>query len=132
VNENLQYVFDALDITKKELNDEIPLIGFAGSPWTIFCYAVHGQGSKNFETAKPFAFTEPTLAQKLLQKIKDSTILYLEQKAKQHLDDLQNFHRWGGKLSPKDYKENYYQYIEQIVNPIYKNDPVVVFAKGRW
>ncbi|MGV4461589.1 uroporphyrinogen decarboxylase [Ornithobacterium rhinotracheale] len=132
VNENLQYVFDALDLTKKELNDEIPLIGFAGSPWTIFCYAVQGQGSKNFDKAKSFAFTEPALAHKLLQKITDSTILYLEEKAKHGCDVLQIFDSWGGMLSPKDYQEFSYQYIEQIVNALYKIAPVVVFAKGCW
>ncbi|MGP2570398.1 uroporphyrinogen decarboxylase [Ornithobacterium rhinotracheale] len=132
VNENLQYVFDALDLTKKELNDEIPLIGFAGSPWTIFCYAVQGQGSKNFDKAKSFAFTEPALAHKLLQKITDSTILYLEEKAKHGCDVLQIFDSWGGMLSPKDYQEFSYQYIEQIVNALYKIAPVVVFGKGCW
>ncbi|MRI62606.1 uroporphyrinogen decarboxylase [Ornithobacterium rhinotracheale] len=132
VNENLQYVFDALDLTKRELNDEIPLIGFAGSPWTIFCYAVQGQGSKNFDKAKSFAFTEPALAHKLLQKITDSTILYLEEKAKHGCDVLQIFDSWGGMLSPKDYQEFSYQYIEQIVNALYKIAPVVVFAKGCW
>lgn len=132
VNENLQYVFDALDLTKKELNDEIPLIGFAGSPWTIFCYAVQGQGSKNFDKAKSFAFTEPILAHKLLQKITDSTILYLKEKAKHGCNVLQIFDSWGGMLSPKDYQEFSYQYIEQIVNALYKIAPVVVFAKGCW
>lgn len=132
VNENLQYVFDALDLTKKELNDEIPLIGFAGSPWTIFCYAVQGQGSKNFDKAKSFAFTEPVLAHKLLQKITDSTILYLKEKAKHGCNVLQIFDSWGGMLSPKDYQEFSYQYIDQIVNALYKIAPVVVFAKGCW
>uniref|UniRef100_UPI0039A5F180 uroporphyrinogen decarboxylase n=1 Tax=Ornithobacterium rhinotracheale TaxID=28251 RepID=UPI0039A5F180 len=132
VNENLQYVFDAIDLTKEELNDEIPLIGFAGSPWTIFCYAVQGQGSKNFDKAKVFAFTKPALAHKLLQKITDSTILYLEEKAKHGCDVLQIFDSWGGMLSPKDYQEFSYQYIEQIVNALYKIAPVVVFAKGCW
>ncbi|QAR31543.1 uroporphyrinogen decarboxylase [Ornithobacterium rhinotracheale] len=132
VNENLQYVFDAIDLTKEELNDEIPLIGFAGSPWTIFCYAVQGQGSKNFDKAKAFAFTEPELAHQLLQKITDATIFYLKEKAKHGCDVLQIFDSWGGMLSPKDYQEFSYQYIEQIVNALYKITPVVVFAKGCW
>ena len=50
---------DAIVMTKQTLNDRVPLIGFAGSPWTIFCYAVQGQGSRNFDIAKSFAFTEP-------------------------------------------------------------------------
>ncbi|HSI70647.1 MAG TPA: uroporphyrinogen decarboxylase family protein, partial [Gillisia sp.] len=62
VDETLGYVMEAIKMTKKELNDEVPLIGFAGSPWTILCYAVQGQGSKNFDIAKKFCFTNPAAA----------------------------------------------------------------------
>lgn len=132
VNENLQYVFDALDLTKKELNNEIPLIGFAGSPWTIFCYSVQGQGSKNFDQAKAFAYTQPKAAHKLLQKITNATIAYLKEKINHGCDVIQVFDSWGGMLSPKDYQEFSYQYIEQIINALYKEVPVIVFAKGCW
>lgn len=132
LNNELQYVFDALDITKKELNDDIPLIGFAGSPWTIFCYAVQGQGSKNFDKAKAFAYTQPKAAHELLQKITDTTIEYLKEKTRHGCDVIQIFDSWGGMLSPKDYQEFSYQYIEQIVNALYKIVPVVIFAKGCW
>ncbi|NJW55036.1 uroporphyrinogen decarboxylase family protein, partial [Salinimicrobium oceani] len=76
VHETLGYVMEAVKMTKKELNDEVPLIGFAGSPWTILCYAVQGQGSKNFDIAKKFCFTNPQAAHTLLQKITDTTIAY--------------------------------------------------------
>ena len=132
VNNELKYVFDALDLTKSALNNEIPLIGFAGSPWTIFCYAIQGQGSKNFDKAKAFAYTQPEAAHKLLQKITDSTIEYLKEKTNHGCDVLQIFDSWGGMLSPKDYQEFSYQYIEQIVNALYKIKPVVIFAKGCW
>lgn len=131
-NQDLQYVFDALDITKKELNNEVPLIGFAGSPWTIFCYTVQGQGSKNFDQAKAFAYTQPKAAHALLQKITDTTIHYLKEKAKHGCNVIQIFDSWGGMLSPKDYQEYSYQYIEQIVDALYEQAPVVVFAKGCW
>ena len=132
VNDELQYVFDALKITKKGLNDQIPLIGFAGSPWTIFCYAVQGQGSKNFDKAKAFAFTQPKAAHELLQKITDVTIHYLKEKINSGADVIQVFDSWGGMLSPSDYQEFSYPYIEQIVNALYDSVPVVVFAKGCW
>ena len=132
VNDELKYVFDALKITKEALNDEIPLIGFAGSPWTIFCYAVQGQGSKNFDKAKAFAYTETKAAHELLQKITDSTIIYLKEKINAGADVIQVFDSWGGMLSPKDYQEFSYPYITQIVDALYEQVPVVVFAKGCW
>ena len=80
VNESLGYVFDAIKMTKEILNNDIPLIGFAGSPWTILCYIVQGQGSKTFDKAKAFCFKNPILAHELLSKITATTIAYLKQK----------------------------------------------------
>jgi len=74
INDRLGYVMEAIKATKELLNDEIPLIGFAGSPWTVFCYCIQGQGSKTFDKAKEFCFTEPIAAHSLLQKITDTTI----------------------------------------------------------
>jgi uroporphyrinogen decarboxylase len=99
VHEELGYVMDAIKMTKKELNDRVPLIGFAGSPWTIFCYAVQGQGSKNFDKAKAFCFTDPKAAHELLQKFTDVTIDYLKAKAEAGVDVVQVFDSWGGMLS---------------------------------
>lgn len=132
VNDELQYVFDALKLTKEGLNDEVPLIGFAGSPWTIFCYAVQGQGSKNFDQAKAFAFSQPIAAHALLQKITDATIHYLKEKINSGADAIQVFDSWGGMLSPVDYQEFSYPYIQQIVEALYEQVPVVIFAKGCW
>ncbi|HEY2722703.1 MAG TPA: uroporphyrinogen decarboxylase family protein, partial [Chitinophagaceae bacterium] len=78
VNETLQYVFDAIKLTKKELNGRVPLIGFAGAPWTILCYMVQGKGSKTFDEAKTFCFRHPDIAHRLLQMITDTTIAYLK------------------------------------------------------
>src|SRR6201989_3199429 len=78
VEERLSYVTQALALTKKELNGRVPLIGFAGAPWTLLCYMVEGKGSKTFDKAKQFCFTQPELAHELLQKITDVTIEYLK------------------------------------------------------
>ena len=83
-------------MTKKELPDNIPLIGFAGSPWTILCYMVQGSGSKNFDIAKSFCFENPELAKMLLSKITSITIEYLEKKIEQRLYRLPIF---DGKFS---------------------------------
>ena len=132
VHESLDYVMDAIKMTKEKLNDEIPLIGFAGSPWTILCYMVQGQGSKNFDKAKELCFTQPAVAHELLQKITDTTIAYLKAKVEAGVNAVQVFDSWGGMLSPTDYQEFSLQYINQIVNALKFNAPVIVFGKGCW
>src|SRR4029079_15360636 len=80
--DHLKYVMEALTFTKKELNGRVPLIGFAGAPWTIPCYMIEGKGSKTWDKAKEFAYTETHLAHQLLQKITDITIKYLKAQAR--------------------------------------------------
>lgn len=132
VHETLGYVFDAIKLTKQELNDEVPLIGFAGSPWTILCYCVQGQGSKTFDKAKRFCFMEPIAAHKLLQKITDTTIAYLKEKVKAGVDAVQLFDSWGGLLEPNDYKEFSWQYMQQIIDALKDEVPVIAYGKGCW
>lgn len=132
VNETLGYVLDAVKMTKNELNNEVPLIGFAGSPWTILCYAVQGQGSKNFDIAKKFCFTQPQAAHSLLQKITDTTIAYLKAKVEAGVDAVQIFDSWGGMLSPTDYEEFSWKYIQQIIDALKDDIPVIAFGKGCW
>ncbi|MCP4521326.1 MAG: uroporphyrinogen decarboxylase [Cytophagales bacterium] len=127
----LQYVIDAISITKKELNDRVPLIGFAGAPWTIFSYMIEGQGSKTFSKARKMLHTEPELSHQLLQKITDSTINYLKAQVEAGANLIQVFDSWAGILPQDHYKEFSLAYISQICDAI--NDvPVTVFAKGAY
>ncbi len=132
IQDTLGYVMDAIKATKEKLNDEIPLIGFAGSPWTILCYCVQGQGSKNFDKAKELCFTNPVVAHSLLQKITDTTIAYLKAKVESGVDAVQVFDSWGGMLSPTDYQEFSWQYIQQIIDALKDITPVIAFGKGCW
>ncbi len=132
VEEELGYVLEAVKMTKEALNDEVPLIGFAGSPWTILCYMVQGQGSKNFDKAKAFCFQQPLAAHALLQKITDTTIAYLKKKVEAGVDAVQVFDSWGGMLSPIDYQEFSWQYIQQIIDALKDSTPVIAFGKGCW
>ncbi len=132
ISETLGYVMDAIKVTKQMLNDEVPLIGFAGSPWTILCYCVQGQGSKTFDKAKEFCFTQPVAAHTLLQKITDTTIAYLKEKVKVGVDAVQIFDSWGGMLSPVDYQEFSWKYINQIIEALKEETPVIAFGKGCW
>ena len=128
----LGYVIDAVKMTKQALNKCVPLIGFAGSPWTLLCYAVQGQGSKNFDIAKAFCFSQPELAHRLLQMITDTTIDYLKAKVAAGVDAVQLFDSWGGLLSPDDYNIFSWPYIQQIVTALKDDIPVIVFGKGCW
>ena len=132
IHEHLGYVLDAVKMTKQALNERVPLIGFAGSPWTLLCYAVQGQGSKNFDIAKGFCFSQPDAAHSLLQKITDTTIAYLKEKVKAGVDAVQIFDSWGGLLSPEDYQIFSWPYIQQIVTALKNKAPVIVFGKGCW
>ena len=130
IDESLGYVLEAIKMTKEALNDEVPLIGFAGSPWTILCYSVEGQGSKSFDKAKGFCFSQPEAAHQLLQKITDTTIAYLKAKVKAGVNAVQIFDSWGGMLSPVDYQEFSWKYIQQIIDALKDEAPVIVFGKG--
>ncbi|WP_027394360.1 uroporphyrinogen decarboxylase [Aquimarina latercula] len=132
IDEELGYVMDAISLTKEKLDNRVPLIGFAGSPWTILCYAVQGQGSKNFDKAKGFCFTQPQAAHQLLQKITDTTIAYLKKKVATGVNAVQVFDSWGGMLSPVDYQEFSWKYIQQIVDALKDETEVIVFGKGCW
>ena len=130
--ESLRYVLDALSLTKKELNGRVPLIGFAGAPWTILCYMVEGKGSKTWDKAKQFAYTEPGLVHQLLQKITLITIDYLRAQVKAGADTVQVFDSWAGSLSPEDFRNYAQPYLLQIADALKDHAPVILFPKGSW
>jgi len=132
VEDRLQYVMEAIKQTKGLLDNRVPLIGFAGSPWTILCYAVQGQGSKSFDLAKGFCFSQPEAAHQLLQKITDTTIAYLKAKVRAGVDAVQLFDSWGGMLGEEDYQTFSWQYMQQIIDALKDDTKVIAFAKGCW
>ena len=127
--EKLAYTIDAIKITKKELNGRVPVIGFAGAPWTIFSYMIEGSGSKTFSKAKKMLYTDVVLSHNLLEKITQSTILYLKAQIAAGADMVQIFDSWAGILSPAQYREFSLKYISKICDAI-TEVPVTVFAKG--
>ncbi len=127
--EKLAYTIDAIKITKKELNGRVPVIGFAGAPWTIFSYMIEGSGSKTFSKAKKMLYTDAVLSHNLLEKITQSTILYLKAQIAAGADMVQIFDSWAGILSPAQYREYSLKYISKICDAI-TEVPVTVFAKG--
>lgn len=132
VEEKLNYVSKALTLTKQQLNGRVPLIGFAGAPFTILCYMIEGKGSKTWDKAKQFCFTQPTLAHQLLQKITDTTISYLKEQVKAGADVVQVFDSWSGCLSPEDFKNIAQPYLIKIADALHDMAPVILFPKGSW
>jgi len=126
---DLDYVMQALLLTKKGLLNRVPLIGFAGAPWTLFAYMVEGSGSKTFSKAKQFLYTQPELSHRLLEKITQSTINYLKGQVAAGADLLQIFDSWAGVLSEKMFYEFSLRYISKICDALSPLVPVTVFAK---
>lgn len=129
--EDLGYVLKTIDIVKRDLNNRVPLIGFAGAPWTIFAYMTEGSGSKTFSKAKKMLYTQPELSHRLLNLITQSTIDYLKAQIEHGVDLVQVFDSWAGILSPAQYETFALPYIQKICNAI-DGTPVTVFAKGAY
>lgn len=130
--ESLEYVYNALKLTKKLLDGRVPLIGFAGAPWTILCYMVEGKGSKTWEKAKQFAYTQTREAHSLLEKITTITIEYLKNQVKAGADAIQVFDSWAGSLSPEDFNTFSKPYLVRIAEELKGYAPVILFPKGSW
>ena len=129
--DSLGYVLEAIKVTKRELNGRVPLIGFAGAPWTIFCYMVEGKGSKTFSLARKILYQNPSFAHKLMDKITDSTINYLKGQIDAGADIIQVFDSWAGILPAGQYDDFSLKYISKITDAI-AEVPVIVFAKGAY
>ncbi len=128
---DLGYVLEAIKLVKKALHNRVPLIGFAGAPFTIFTYMTEGSGSKTFSKAKKMLFTEPQLCHQLLEKITESSIQYLRAQIRAGADIVQIFDSWAGILSPEQFDNFAMPYIQKICDAI-TEVPVIVFAKGAY
>jgi uroporphyrinogen decarboxylase len=134
----LRYVMDAIRTTKKALDNKVPLIGFAGSPWTIACYMVEGSGSKTFSIIKKMLYLEPQLLHQLLQKLATSISEYLVAQAQAGADVLMLFDTWGGILTPAAYEQFSLHYMREIITTVRAsvppNIPIIMFTKngGQW
>ena len=128
---NLDHTYEALRLVKRELDGRVPLIGFAGAPWTIFCYMTEGSGSKTFSVAKSLIYREPEFAHQLLQAITDATITYLKGQIAAGADIVQIFDSWAGILNGPTFNEFSLPYMRQICDAI-QEVPKTVFAKGAW
>jgi len=127
----LQYVADAIKVIQQRLNGSIPLIGFAGAPFTVMSYLVEGGSSRDFKLTKLFLHNQPELAHQLLSKIATVTADYLNLQIAAGVNAIQIFDSWAQALAWDDYKEFSHQYIAQIISKLNRKDiPVISFCKG--
>jgi uroporphyrinogen decarboxylase len=131
----LRYVMDAVRTIRRELGGRVPLIGFAGSPWTIATYMVEGGGSRNFEHVKGMLYGAPLELHRLLEVITRATILYLNAQVAAGAQALMVFDTWGGALTPADYRAFSLRYMQRIVASVTREAegrrvPVILFTKG--
>ncbi|HEX3386616.1 MAG TPA: uroporphyrinogen decarboxylase [Mucilaginibacter sp.] len=127
----LQYVADAIKVIQQRLNGSIPLIGFAGAPFTVMSYLVEGGSSKDFKLTKLFMHNEPELAHQLLSKIAKVTADYLNMQIAAGVNAIQIFDSWAQALAWDDYRDFSHKYIAEIINKLNRKDtPVISFCKG--
>lgn len=137
--QDLGYVMQAVRTIRKELNGRVPLIGFAGSPWTLATYMVEGGSSKDFRKIKAMAYDTPEVVHALLTKLTRSVINYLNGQILAGAQAIQIFDTWGGNLASNAYLEFSLSYMQQIVKGLIKEHegrqvPVILFTKngGQW
>ena len=131
----LEYVAEAIIHTKEKLNNEIPLIGFSGSPWTLSTYMVEGSATKEFRKVRSLVFSNPEILELLTKKLIDSISEYLIMQAKAGANILMIFDSWGGLLNTGNYEHFSLNPMKQIIsnlrkNVITKNTPIILFTKG--
>lgn len=129
--DRLKYVADAIKVIQQRLNGSKPLIGFAGAPFTVMSYLIEGGSSKDFKKTKLFINNQPALAHKLLQKIADVTVMYLNMQIAAGVNALQLFDSWALALSWDDYTEFSHRYNTQIISKLNRTGiPIISFCKG--
>ncbi len=128
---DLSYVMSAITLTRSELKDKVPLIGFAGSPWTLACYMMEGGGSKEFRQVKTLLYQEPKALHDLLNTLTKATILYLNAQIAAGAQVIMIFDTWGGLLTTGAYQQFSLNYMTEIVTNLNRQGvPVILFTKG--
>ena len=133
VIDELGYVMDAVRLIRQEMPAHLPLIGFAGSPWTLACYMVEGGGSKDFKRVLQLMYNEPTATHQLLTKLATTIGEYLEEQVRAGVNALMVFDTWGGILTTPNYIDFSLNYMTTIVSQLkrkYPHIPIILFTKG--
>ncbi|HET9465667.1 MAG TPA: uroporphyrinogen decarboxylase, partial [Gemmatimonadales bacterium] len=129
--ESLDYVLQALRLARRELEGRVPLIGFAGAPWTLMSYMIEGAGSKSFSLAKRLLVEDPKQAHSLLGRLADMVGKFLASQVRAGAQAVQLFDSWSGALGPRDFREFGLPYLSRAARvAATAGAPVIVFAPG--
>lgn len=131
--DSLGYVMDAARLIRREMPQELPLIGFSGSPWTLACYMVEGRSSREFKQILKLIYTDPQTAHLLLDKLALAVSQYLIEQIKAGVNAVMLFDTWGGILTPANYRDFSLAYMRRIIDQLkaYNSDiPVILYTKG--
>ncbi len=132
VHESIAYTLEALRLTRRALDGRVPLIGFAGAPWTLASYMIEGEGTKHFHVVKKLMFSEPALLHDLLERITEVVADYLVAQVEAGAQIVQVFDSWASALAPREYAEFALPYVRQAVQHVRRETgvPVISFAPG--
>jgi uroporphyrinogen decarboxylase len=129
--EKTGFVLEIIKTLRRELDGRVPLIGFAGAPWTLAAYMVEGGGSKNYARVKRMMFAEPATLHALLDKIADTVILYLNAQIEAGAQVIQLFDSWAGELAPEDYEQFALPYEQKIFESLDRDAaPAILYING--
>lgn len=128
--EKTGFVMEIIRTLRRELDGAVPLIGFAGAPWTLAAYMIEGGGSRNYAQVKRMMYAEPATFHALLDKIADAIILYLNAQIEAGAQVVQLFDSWAGELSREDYEQFALPYEQKIFASINRAAPAVLFING--
>lgn len=124
------FLMEALRRTVKYAGPDIPVLGFAASPWTLACYMVEGRAKDGFPTVKNFLYSQPKVFRELLHRIAQATILYLKAQIVAGVSAVQIFDTWCGELNLHDYSEFVLPAVQQIVSGLSHSVPVIYYTKA--
>lgn len=134
VMERLQYVFDVVRAMRAKIGDTLPIIGFSGSPWTLACYMLEGEGTRDFATARRWLWQRPDAVQLLLDRLCWQVADYLAEQARAGVDVLMLFDTWGGLLDEQNYRDFSLQPMQNVMHQLRTRHaielPVMLFSKG--
>ena len=132
--ENVSYVFEAVSNIKNAIHEDIPLIGFTGSPWTLAAYSIEGQSSKNFNKTISFLKEQPYAMETLLTMLTDACFIYLRKQVQSGADVIQIFDSWANLLNEKEIESISHKYIKNLIqylkqDSITKDIPIILFSR---
>ena len=130
VRDSLSYVFETVSLVRRELEGRVPLIGFAGAPFTLASYAIEGGGSRNYLDTKRFMLEHPDAWDSLMERLVDVTAAYLTEQVSAGAQALQIFDSWVGHLGPDDYRARVLPHMQSLFGRLPKEVPVIHFGTG--